>query len=115
MRIIILTKDLYRDIVLQNQLQQLNYEVLISESLYWQLVNRVSIDRDLSHFQWIIFSPTLSDEEISRIIDLIPAKYPLIRQVPLKSAGGKQGVASRVVLWEQGASDQEVLKLLQGK
>lgn len=62
-RILILTKNISVETYLQQQLQKLNYEVLVSVSIWemWENVRRV--DRFMKSFQWIFLSETISDNE----------------------------------------------------
>jgi len=62
-RVLILTKNISVDTYLQEQLQKLNYEVLISVSLWdiWEQSHR--IDHLMKSFEWIFFSETISDRE----------------------------------------------------
>lgn len=62
-RILILTKNISVESYLQEQLQKLNYEVLVSVSIWeiWESSGRV--DSFIKSFQWIFLSETISDDE----------------------------------------------------
>lgn len=63
--ILILTKNLLVEQRLQEQLQQLNYEVLCSV----QVLKRLRKDNQaLKHFQVIIFSETVTNQEITNVL-----------------------------------------------
>ena len=50
---------------LQKKLQILNYEVLISESIYWAIINNnhVTIESSIDIFDGIIVSDTITENE----------------------------------------------------
>ncbi|MGM0168037.1 hypothetical protein IGI39_003049 [Enterococcus sp. AZ135] len=62
-RVLILTKNISVDTYLQEQLQKLNYEVLISVSIWENWENSGRIDPFINSFQWVFLSETISDEE----------------------------------------------------
>ena len=64
-RLLILTKNISVERYLQEQLQKLNYEVLVSVSIWESWEQSGSIDPFLQSFQWIFLSETLSDQEVS--------------------------------------------------
>ena len=65
-RLLILTKNISVEHYLQEQLQKLNYEVLVSVSIWESWEQSGTIDPFLQSFQWIFLSETLSDQEVSR-------------------------------------------------
>lgn len=62
-RVLILTKNISVDTYLQQQLQKLNYEVLISASLWDIWENSHRLDQFIKSFQWVFLSETISDSE----------------------------------------------------
>ena len=62
-RILILTKNISVESYLQEQLQKLNYEVLVSVSMWEIWENSRKVDPFLKSFQWIFLSETISDNE----------------------------------------------------
>lgn len=62
-RILILTKNISVDTHLQKQLQKLNYEVLISVSLWDHWDHSRKLDNFIQAFQLIFLSETISNEE----------------------------------------------------
>lgn len=65
-RLLILTKNISVEHYLQEQLQKLNYEVLVSVSIWENWEQSGTIDPFLQSFQWIFLSETLSDQEVRR-------------------------------------------------
>lgn len=81
-RIVILTKNILAELGLQAQLQQMNYEVLTSSSLYTQLCYQMSVEAELSSFHLFIFSETLTDEEVRVALPLLIASgKPIVQRV----------------------------------
>lgn len=62
-RIVILTRNISVESYLQEQLQKLNYEVLVSVSSWENWENSGRIDPFLKSFQWIFLSETISDNQ----------------------------------------------------
>ncbi|MGM0340122.1 helix-turn-helix domain-containing protein [Enterococcus sp. AZ007] len=62
-RILILTKNISVETHLQQQLQKLNYEVLVSVSIWELWANARRVDHLMKSFQWIFLSETLTDNE----------------------------------------------------
>lgn len=83
-RILVLTKNVLAETALQSQLQQLNYEVLVSSSIYTQLCYQMPIYEELTGFQVVLFSETLTDEEIEEALPiLIESNIPLMQRVDM--------------------------------
>lgn len=62
-RILILTKNISVENYLQEQLQKLNYEVLVSVLIWENWENSGRIDPFIKSFQWIFLSETISEYE----------------------------------------------------
>lgn len=62
-RILILTRNISVESYLQQQLQKLNYEVLVSVSLWENWEHSRKSDHFMESFQWIFLSETISDAE----------------------------------------------------
>lgn len=62
-RILILTKNISVESYLQEQLQKLNYEVLVSVSIWENWENSGRVDHFMKSFQWVFLSETISDTE----------------------------------------------------
>ncbi|MBO0413695.1 helix-turn-helix domain-containing protein [Enterococcus hulanensis] len=62
-RILILTKNISVETYLQQQLQKLNYEVLVSVSIWEMWENARRVDHFMKSFQWIFLSETISEGE----------------------------------------------------
>lgn len=64
-RLLIVTKNMFSERELQKKLQILNYEVLISESIYWAIINNnhVTIESSIDIFDGIIVSDTITENE----------------------------------------------------
>ena len=62
-RILILTKNISVETYLQQQLQKLNYEVLVSVSIWEMWENARRVDQFMKSFQWIFLSETISEGE----------------------------------------------------
>lgn len=66
--ILLLTKNLLIEQPMQEQLQYLNYEVFCSVELIKQLKSSPHHQKMVQSYQAIIFSETLSDEEIRNLL-----------------------------------------------
>lgn len=62
-RILILTKNISVEKYLQEQLQKLNHEVLVSVSIWENWENSGRIDPFINSFQWVFLSETISEGE----------------------------------------------------
>lgn len=81
-RILVLTKNVLTELELQAQLQQLNYEVFVSSSIYTQLCYQMPITHEIQGFQLIMFSETLTDDEIKQAMPvLLESERPLVQRV----------------------------------
>lgn len=67
-RVLVLSNNVLADTQLQEQLQQLNYEVLVSSSIFTSLCYQLSVEQLLEPFHVIVFSETLTDEELGRAL-----------------------------------------------
>ena len=76
--VLILTRNILSDGELQEKLQFLNYEVLCSSSLYDYLVQHQKYPDLMNHFQFIIFSETVSNAEIKFLLPLFENKKNLL-------------------------------------
>lgn len=65
-RLLILTKNISVEHYLQEQLQKLNYEVLVSVSIWENWEQSGIIDPLIQSFQWLFLSETLSDQDVKR-------------------------------------------------
>lgn len=79
-RILVLTKNILAELELQALLQQLNYEVLVSSSLYGQLCYQMPLKRELSSFQIVLFSETLTDNEVDQALPILLAEEKILVQ-----------------------------------
>lgn len=81
-RILVLSKNILADQSFQLELQRLNYEVLVSVSMYEYLVHHKTTASLLDSFSTIIFSETLTDSEIEGVVyTLKEEECPVIRRV----------------------------------
>jgi len=62
-RILILTRNISVETYLQQQLQKLNYEVLVSVSIWEMWENARRVDQFMKSFRWIFLSETISESE----------------------------------------------------
>lgn len=80
--ILILTRNVLSESKLQEELQQMNYEVLISTNIYTQLQYHIPMGQVLSYFQLVIFSEYLTDNEITQVLPkLVESDVPLMQRV----------------------------------
>lgn len=80
--ILILTKNLLTERELQEQLQHLNYEVFCSVNMLKQLKNNPNRMQMLESYQGIIFSETLTNQEIRDLLLYInPEENLLVRKM----------------------------------
>ncbi|MBO0454751.1 winged helix-turn-helix domain-containing protein [Candidatus Enterococcus murrayae] len=77
-QVLILTRNILSDGDLQEKLQYLNYEVLCSSSLLDYLIQNQAYPDLMNHFQFIIFSETVSNTEINFLLPLFEAKKNLL-------------------------------------
>lgn len=83
--IIILTKNLLAENIIQEQLQYLGYEVLCSKVILEQLLNRSSNKDITEEFKAIIFSETIANHEIREILSIFSGKNKLLIRKVSKS------------------------------
>lgn len=76
--VLILTRNILSDGELQKKLQYLNYEVLSSSSLFEYLIQQQCYPELMGHFQFIIFSETISSAEINFLLPLFESKKNLL-------------------------------------
>lgn len=76
--VLILTRNILSDGELQEKLQYLNYEVFCSSSLFDYLIQHQNYPDLMNHFQFIIFSETVSNAEISFLLPLFESKKNLL-------------------------------------
>lgn len=76
--VLILTRNILSDGELQKKLQYLNYEVLCSSSLFEYLIKHKKYPEMMNHFQFIIFSETVSSTEINFLLPLFESKKNLL-------------------------------------
>lgn len=69
--VLILTRNILSDKGLQEKLQYLNYEVLCSSEVLEYVMTQHRYPELLNHFQIIIFSDTVSNAEINRMLPCI--------------------------------------------
>lgn len=70
-RLLILTKNISVERYFQEQLQKLNYEVLVSVSIWENWVKSRELDPFIKSFQWIFLSETISDNEVRIFSDYL--------------------------------------------
>ncbi|GCF95259.1 transcriptional regulator [Enterococcus florum] len=81
MKIIILTKNILAEQLLQEKLQRLNYEVFVSSHLFQPGNSQETVTAMIEYFPFIIFSETLSDAETLSILSLIEVqKHKIYRK-----------------------------------
>ena len=76
--ILILTKNLLTEQQLQKQLQHLNYEVFCSVTLLNQLRSNSNRTHIIQNYQAVIFSETLTNLEIRKLLVVIPSEGNLL-------------------------------------
>lgn len=76
--VLILTRNILSDGELQEKLQYLNYEVFCSSSLFEYLIQHQNYPELMNHFQFIIFSETVSSAEINFLLPLFEGKKNLM-------------------------------------
>ncbi|MBO0410034.1 winged helix-turn-helix transcriptional regulator [Enterococcus hulanensis] len=76
--VLILTRNILSDGELQEKLQFLNYEVFCSSSLFDYLIYQQKYPDLMGHFQFIIFSETVSNAEIKLLLPLFRNKTKLL-------------------------------------
>jgi Response regulators consisting of a CheY-like receiver domain and a winged-helix DNA-binding domain len=62
-RILIITKNVFVEKPLQEQLQKLDYDVLVSAGIWEKWLQFGYVDPFVESFQWVFLSETISDEE----------------------------------------------------
>lgn len=81
-RILVLTKNVLAEVDLQNQLQNMNYEVMVSSEFYYHLCYKMPIEQELGVFQLFLFSETLTDEEVEAALPILVATgKPIVQRV----------------------------------
>lgn len=81
-RILVLTKNVLAESELQYQLQNMNYEVMVSSEFYNNLCYKMPIEQDLKVFHLFIFSEILTDEEVEVALPiLLKTGKPIVQRV----------------------------------
>lgn len=81
-RILVLTNNVLSEMKLQAQLQQLNYEVLVSSSFLQQLIYQMPIQKEIRTFNLAIFSEKITDLEVEKVFPmLVEENIPMIQIV----------------------------------
>lgn len=79
-RILLLTKNILSEKEFQATLQRMNYEVLVSASIYSELSYHMPVYDMLKNFQLIIFSDILTDEEIEITLPVLEKEGCILAQ-----------------------------------
>ncbi|MGL9727702.1 winged helix-turn-helix domain-containing protein [Enterococcus sp. DIV0756] len=92
--VLILTRNILSDGELQKKLQYLNYEIFCSSSLFEYIIQEQKYPEMINHFQFIIFSETVSSAEIKFLLPVFENRKNLLFRKTVEDAESEEVIST---------------------